>query len=180
MNIVIIPARGGSKGILNKNIINILGKPLIVWSIEAAINASLVNKIFVTTDDNAIADIAKNAGAEIIMRPFDLAADNSTSESALIHAIDALNDRDIYPKNIIFLQATSPVREPGDIDNAMKIFIKEQLDSLFSCCKVRDRFLWEKSEDSYKSINYDFNDRQRRQDITPKYLENGSIYIFKP
>jgi len=178
--IAIIPARGGSKGIKNKNILKIAGKPLIVWSIEHALQSKSVDAVFVTTDDAEILEIAQKAGAKVIKRPKELANDTATSESALLHALDSIEkEYSIVPKNIVFLQATSPVREAYDIDRAFKVYQEQELDSLFSCCKVEDRFVWEKDENRYKSVSYDHENRRRRQDVTPRFLENGSIYIFK-
>lgn len=179
--IAIIPARGGSKGIPKKNIIDLAGRPLIAWSIEQARNSQLVDIIFVSTDDDKVADISRQYGAKIIKRPPKLATDFSSSEDVLIHAIDFIeNKRGITIDLIIFLQATSPLREKNDIDNAIRQFLSKKADSLLSCTKLEDYFIWEKKGTNCFSVNYDYRKRKRRQDIELQYLENGSIYIFKP
>ena len=114
--IVIIPARGGSKGLPNKNMYPINGKPLIEWTLEQAKISKYLDKIIVSTDDNNIMDLAKRKGAKIIERPMNLSGDNASSESALIHSIDILNRKfNSQPDIIVFLQATSPLRKKNDI-----------------------------------------------------------------
>ena len=114
--IVIIPARGGSKGIPGKNIKNFEGKPLISHSIEYAQDSELINQIYVSTDDEQIAHISKTAGAKIIKRPSELATDTSTTESAIKHA---LNNIDKRPDIIVLLQPTSPLRPEKSLDIAI-------------------------------------------------------------
>ncbi len=181
MNIAIIPARGGSKGIPKKNIVDLAGRPLIAWSIEQAKSSQLVDIVFVSTDDDEIAEISQTYGAEIVKRPPQFATDTSSSEEALLHAIDFIE----YEKNItidivVFLQATSPVREKDDIDNAIRKYLSEKADSLFSCTRIEDYFIWQNKEGGYCSVNYDYHNRKLRQSIKPRYLENGSIYVFSP
>lgn len=180
-NLAIILARGGSKGIPKKNIIDLAGRPLIAWSIEQAKNSQLLDIVFVSTDDDEIADISRQCGAEIIRRPAELASDSSSSEEALLHAIDFIeHERKIEIGIIVFLQATSPLRKKDDIDNALRQYVVKKADSLFSCVKLKDHFIWRKEKDSYCSMNYDYRDRKPRQKIEPQYLENGSIYILRP
>ena len=179
--ITIIPARGGSKGIPNKNIIDIAGKPLIGWSIEQSKKTKLISDTYVSTNDNEIAEVAKKYSAEIIWRPDELCMDDSTSESAFIHALTYLKEqKQMVPDYIVFLQATSPLRNSEDINNAILKLISDDADSLFSGSKFDDFLFWETDKNKLRSINYEYQNRGRRQDRLPQFVENGSIYIFKP
>jgi CMP-N,N'-diacetyllegionaminic acid synthase len=107
--VAVIPARGGSKGLKNKNIYPVAGKPLLAWTILQALASSSIERVFVTTDDQAIAKVASEYGADVIVRPTELAGDKATSESAIQHAAEVI-ERDFHiPIDVIvFLQATSP------------------------------------------------------------------------
>jgi len=182
MNIIaIIPARGGSKSIPKKNIMDFCGKPLIAWSIEQALDCALINSVYVSTDNEGIAEVSKKYGAEIIKRPAELATDTASSEQALLHAIDQIEKKNVENVDIVvFLQATSPLRASSDINNALRKFIDEGADSLFSAAILDDFLIWGKINDKFTSINYDYRNRGLRQDREKQYVENGSIYIFKP
>jgi CMP-N,N'-diacetyllegionaminic acid synthase len=180
-NLAIIPARGGSKGIPKKNIKLLYQKPLIVWSIEHALNSNLVDRVIVTTDCQDIADISIQFGAEVpFLRPSQLSTDDATTESALIHCLEWLNVNERYtPDRVILLQCTSPIRFKERIDEAINLFEKEKADSLLSVYRY-GRFLWRNKKNP--EALYDFNSRPRRQDLVDKdylYAENGSIYISK-
>ena len=179
--VAIIPARGGSKGLPNKNIYPIFGKPLIEWTLEQAKISKYIDEIIVSTDDINIMNIAKKKGAIIIERPNNISGDEASSESALIHSIGVLNEKlNMKPDIVVFLQATSPLRKRHDIDDAIKTFINRGLDSLFSVTTPDDLTLWQEEKGEWKSINFDYQNRVRRQDMSTNYIENGSIYIFKP
>lgn len=177
--ITIIPARGGSKGVPRKNVRSLGDKPLIAHSILDAKEAKFVDKVYVSTDDPEIAEVSSKYGAEIIHRPDRIAGDTASSETALIHGLSEIEKKGISPELIIFLQCTSPIRSGEDIDRAIEKLQAENADSLLSVT-LSHRFLWEEVDGSAKSINYDYRHRPRRQDMQPQYVENGSIYIFKP
>lgn len=181
MNILaIIPARGGSKRIPNKNYIYVAGQPLIVHSLLHALNSKKVNEVIVSTDSANIEKIVKPLGVTIIKRPKKLAADKATSESALLHVLEVRNKQGLKdPDLVVFLQCTSPVRDPKDIDNAINLLLKEKSDSLFSACE-NSRFIWKLKDNTASSINYDYKFRKREQDFEKQFRENGSIYVFKP
>lgn len=177
--VAIIPARGGSKGIPGKNIYPLAGKPLIVHSIEQARSSALISLTVVSTDDDAIAEVSRQAGAMVIQRPMDLSGDTASSESALSHAINTLaENHGIKPELVVFLQCTAPLRRDNDIDEAIRTLIETDADSLLSVSPSH-RFIWEEADGVARSINYDFRRRPRRQDMRPQYVENGSIYVFR-
>lgn len=177
--IAIIPARGGSKGIPRKNLVPLAGRLLLTYTIDSALASKYVTRVIVSTDDDEIAGFAASNGAEVIHRPKEIAGDEASSESALQHVVEQLEAEGSVPDLIVFLQATSPLRAPGEIDAAVQHLIDEQADSLFSACRIHG-FVWRRTGDELRSMTYDFGNRQRRQEIGSDWLENGSIYVFKP
>ena len=178
--LAIIPARSGSKGIPGKNLRPLAGKPLVVHTIEHARAATRVNRVVVSTDGAEIAEAARRAGAEVVDRPAEIAGDTASSESALRHVLDFLAERERYsPDVVVFLQCTSPIRRPDDVDGAIRKLVESGADSLLSVVRTH-RFLWREVDGRAEAVNYDPDHRPRRQDRPPEYQENGSIYVFKP
>lgn len=175
MNIAcIIPARGGSKGIPHKNIKDFCGRPLIQWSILQALEVGGIEP-YVSTDDRAIAEKALEAGAKIIERPPELSTDNCPLEPVLLHASDLI-DKNV--ETILLLQPTSPLRHSCDIENAIEIYKLGCYQSVFSASIEEDICLWKETSHGLDSFTYDFENRGRRQERSPYFLENGSIYVF--
>lgn len=175
----IIPARGGSKRIPRKNVIPIGGRPLVAHSIDAAKASRHVDRVIVSTDDAEVATIAREAGSEVVERPARISGDQATSESALLHALDAVESPQFKPDLIVFLQPTSPVRRIDDIDRAIDQLRAQGADSLFSACR-NDKLIWRMEGGEPRSLNYDFRNRKRDQEFPQEYRENGSIYVFRP
>ena len=180
--LAIIPARGGSKGISNKNIQNVGGIPLVVRTINAALKSKLINKIIVSTDDNRIADVAIDNGVEVIKRPSKISGDTASSELALLDTLMQIKNRDNYvPKIIVFLQCTSPFTELDDIDGTINALVSNDADCALAVTKF-DHFLWkyDKNKDSLIGVNHDEKkQRKRRQELSTQYLETGSVYVMK-
>ena len=175
----IIPARGGSRRLPRKNVLPLAGKPLLAHSVEHSLNSQVVTHTVVSTEDQAIATVAEKYGAEVISRPDVLASDTATSESALIHALDTVEEDGYSPDLVVFLQCTSPVRDPDDIDRAVQTLLEVQADSLFSATPSH-WLIWRQSGECLCSLNYDYMARTRDQDSPIELRENGSIYVFKP
>lgn len=181
MNILaVVPARGGSKGIPKKNIKVLAGKPLIAYTIEAA-KSKFINKVVVSTDDNEIAHISKQYDAEVIKRPNNLARDDSQTIDAVNHVITTLEEDRYFPDIVVLLQPTSPLRTQKNVDDAIKLFIKNKgkCDSLVSVCEFEHSPYWSlKVEDGYLKPNFGNNYfKMRRQDLPKLYMPNGSIFI---
>ena len=176
--ITIIPARGGSKGIKKKNLINFYGKPLIYWTIKQSLSSKKISSVWVTSDDNQILNYSKKIGANTILRPKKFATNNSKSEEAWLHAIKEIKKK-INFDIVVTPQPTSPIRGNKDFDNAINFFIKGKYNSLFSAEIINDYFIWEIKNKKINPLNYSLKKRQMRQKISQKFHENGSFYIFE-
>jgi N-acylneuraminate cytidylyltransferase len=178
--LAVIAARGGSKGIPHKNLLDLFGKPLIAWTVEQARAARDVDVVAVSSDSDKILEAAEAAGAVGVKRPDDISGDLASSESAWLHTLEAIDERMGRFERIVALQATSPIREPADIEAALATFDREHLDSLLSVCEVEDYFNWRIGQNGPEPINYDYHNRRMRQQIEKRYLENGSFYVLIP
>jgi N-acylneuraminate cytidylyltransferase len=177
--IAIIPARGGSKGIPRKNIKMIAGKPLIAHTIECAKKASCIDYVFVSTDDKEIAEISKKYGAIVIMRPAEISGDTASSEAALLYTLNRLRVDEYYPDITVFLQCTSPLTSPEDIEEVVKLVKNPHIDCAFAVASFH-HFIWSHDVDgNVIEINHDKNVRQMRQDRHSNYIETGAIYAMK-
>lgn len=180
--LALIPARGGSKGIKDKNIIPLAGKPLIVYSIEAAKNSKYIDSIVVTTDSKKIAEVAKQCGARVpFLRPAELGADTSKTIDAVLHAIKTLKSMDENYNTLVLLQPTQPLRTTYDIDKAIELYYENGENGLVAISPVDDSPLLIRSIDAYgKLVNLlSQNSTCRRQDMPNYYKVNGCIYINK-
>lgn len=174
----IIPARGGSKGVPRKNLKELQGKPLIVWTIEQVL-ATPGLEPYVSTEDAEIADVSRAAGAHVIQRPMELAQDTTASEPVVEHAIEHVTAELGRPEQVMFLQATSPLRLAGTLERCLREFAESGADSLVGVVPS-EIFIWRNK--THVEALYPFEARPRRQDITPEqmlYRETGSLYLTK-
>ncbi len=174
----VVPARGGSKGIKNKNLIDFYGMPLIFWVLDAAKKSKLIDSLFVSTDNFKIKQYVNSLNVNVIDRPKNLARDNSSSDSVLVHALKQIKKKNLSFDIIVFLQCTSPLISENEIDKGIKFLFSENLDSTFAAT-IFDGFLWHNTTENYKGINHDESDRLMRQELETQVLEAGSIYIMR-
>lgn len=174
--LAIIPARGGSKRLPRKNILDLQGKPLIAWSIKAAINSRYIDKVIVTSDDEEILQIAKQYGSDIIKRPNELSSDTATSFDAIRHTIENVEHFDY----IVLLQPTSPLRTSQHIDEAIEQLHDKNADAIISVCEMDHSPLWSNTLPKSDDMSHFLRDEvknKRSQDLEQYYRLNGAIYI---
>jgi CMP-N,N'-diacetyllegionaminic acid synthase len=184
--LALVPARGGSKGVPGKNIRPLAGKPLIDWSIEAAMASRYVTRTLVSTDDPEIADVARRCGADTpFLRPVELALDNTPQLAVAEHALDWLQSHEhgYTPDYLLLLQPTSPLRSSADIDAAIEIARGRHADSVVSVCEAHPhpRLCCRLSETGVLT-RYLKSEAPPdcRQDLPPAYALNGAIYLVTP
>ncbi|WP_179473020.1 acylneuraminate cytidylyltransferase [Mycolicibacterium vinylchloridicum] len=177
--LAVIPARGGSKSLPRKNVRPLGGIPLIAHTIRAAQAADLVTRVVVSTEDAEIASIARSFGADVIDRPVELASDEASSESALLHALDYLDTAEGYRPDILcFLQCTSPLTASEDIDNVLSTMIEAGAETALAVTRFH-YFVWRQDhEGSAVGVNHDKAVRLRRQDRHREFLETGAVYAM--
>lgn len=177
--LAVIPARGGSKRLPNKNLLDLVGKPLINYTIDASLKSKYITKTIVSSDDDKILEVAKLNGSNIIKRPVELASDHSSSFSAVEHTILNQNKKFDY---VVLLQPTSPLRDETDIDNAIELLKKKKADAIISVSQLEHSPLWSNTLPKNNSL-VDFLDssvlNSRSQDLETYYRLNGAIYICK-
>ena len=176
--LAIIPARGGSKRLPRKNVLDLCGKPLISWSIEAGLKSKYIDKLIVTSDDEEILYISKRYGADIIVRPDELSNDTATTFDAIKHTIDNTNKYDY----IVLLQPTSPLRNEKNIDEAIELLESKNADAIVSVSEMEHSPLWSNTIDDSLSMKGFLKDEilnKRSQDLEKYYRLNGAIYICK-
>jgi N-acylneuraminate cytidylyltransferase len=177
--VAVVPARGGSKGVPRKNVRELAGRPLIAWTLDAVAEAGAPLRLVVTTDDDEIAAIARDRGAEVVNRPEELARDESPTEPAVLHALEAMT-RPEGLSAVLLLQATSPVRRPGTLDRAVREFEASGADALVGVVESPP-FLW-RGPGAQPTALYDVAARPRRQDLLDAqrvYRETGSLYLTR-
>ena len=178
--LALIPARGGSKGIKGKNVIQLAGKPLIAYTIEAALKSRYIDSTVITTDSLEIAEIAKQYGGRVpFMRPAELAKDRSKTIDAVLHAVEELERRKESYDTLILLQPTQPLRRTEDIDQALEAYFGNGEEALASVSMADDHPLLIRSIDEggrLKPILH-CSSTCRRQDMPNYYRVNGCIYI---
>jgi len=179
--IAIIPARGGSKGLPGKNIKNLLGKPLIAYTIEAALKSKYITDVIISTDDKEIRDIAVSLGALCpFLRPKELASDTALAVDNYIYTIEKLTvDHGFSIESFIVLQPTSPLRCTRDINSAILFFKEKNADSVISYVIEDHPVVWHKYLDEELKFQNIFNESlANRQDNRRSYYPNGAIFVF--
>lgn len=171
--LAIIPARGGSKGLPRKNVGLLCGKPLVAWTIEAALQAKAVTRVVVSTDDAEIAEVSRYFGAGVVWRPKEISDDLSPSEEALLHALAELN---VFQGAMAFLQCTSPLMLPEDIDATVGAL--KDADSAFTATPWH-RFMWRNTVEGAVPLGHSKAHRPMRQQREPQYMEVGAVYAMK-
>jgi len=174
----IIPARGGSKGLPRKNVLEIAGKPLVVWSIEASINSKCISKTVVSSDDEEILSVSKKAGAYCLKRPQEYASDTASSEVVVEHVLKTIDEKFDY---VVLLQPTSPLRDVQDIDEAFEKLFNEDASALISVKEIDNKVLkaFKENKNGYiEGISNNEFPFMRRQDLPKTYISNGAIYII--
>lgn len=179
--LAVIPARGGSKGVPNKNIKELLGKPLIAYTIEQAQASKYIDRTIVSTDSPVIADIAVSYGAEVpFLRPEELATDQSGTIDVLVHAIDWLEKNENYKFDIlVLLHATTPLREPEDIDHSIELLVENGAENVFTVTEAHRNPYFNMVEIRNNKVSLVKKGNYTTRQTAPKVFDmNSSIYVW--
>jgi CMP-N-acetylneuraminic acid synthetase len=184
--LAIIPARGGSKGIIDKNIVVVNGKPLLQYTVDPLLKLvenKYVNEAILSTDSQRIASIAENLGMNVpFLRPLEISDDRAKSIDFVLHALKFYRKQNQYFDTVLILQPTSPLRTYNDIKESIIAFDLSESDSLISCYKedyINSLTIYKKEGDYAVPINPNHNKAVRRQDHSVSYVRNGAIYLSK-
>ncbi len=179
--LAVIPARGGSKRLPRKNVLDLAGKPLIAWTIQEALNCKYIDQVIVSTDDKEISDISKEYGADVpFFRPSELATDEAKTVDVVLHLLDELEKVGERYDYIILLQPTSPLRTAQNIDESVELLQMKNSDAVISVCESEHPPLWcnvlpdDMSMDNFLDESVK---NKRSQDLPKQYRINGAIYI---
>lgn len=180
--VALIPVRGGSKSIPLKNIRPINGRPLVYWTLDAALQCPELSAVYLCTDSNEIREAveAYRQSCPIpeklvcIDRPEETATDTASTESVMLYFANQFTDF----SHLVLIQATSPLLTAEDLSGGISMYRKEEYDSLLSVVRQK-RFVWQQNTQGAESVNYDFNNRPRRQEFDGFLVENGAFYITK-
>jgi len=177
--LAIIPARGGSKRLPSKNILNLGGKPLVVWTIESALNSKYLDSIILSSDDEKILEIGKKYDIATVKRPEELSTDTAKTTDVILCHLNQVKNKFDY---VILLQPTSPLRTSKHIDDAIKFLFEKEADAVVSICEMEHSPLWSNTLPQDLSmanfLKEDIKDK-RSQDLPKYYRLNGAIYIAK-
>lgn len=175
---VVIPARGGSKGVRRKNLRMVGGEPLVARAIRTVVSVAQVDDVYVSTDDPEIATASVRAGARVVHRPARLSGDEASSESAVQHVLAEIAEVAPLPEVIVLVQATSPFIEPADLERAIELVRRGECDVAFSATRA-DVHLWRAGRAGPEGVNHDARRRQRRQDRPAEHRETGAFYVMR-
>ncbi|MFQ5425395.1 MAG: cytidylyltransferase domain-containing protein [Phycisphaerae bacterium] len=181
----LITARGGSRGVPRKNVRPLAGRPLIAWTIDAARASQSLDRVIVSTEDDAIASVARAWGADVpFHRPMSLAGDASPHIDVVLHALDWLNEHESYcPEYVVLLQPTSPLRTAEDIDAAVELAIEKDADAVATVVETHDHpYLTRRLLPSGVMAEFVSCDLAyaRRQDLPAAYALNGAVFVNRP
>lgn len=180
--LAVVPARAGSKRLPGKNLLPLLGKPLIRWTLEAALESQAIDKLVVSSDDKAILAEGERLGFRTLQRPGHLASDTATTFDALVHALESLATEGLRPARLMLLQPTSPLRGAHDIRAAVRCMDDTGADSVVSVCPCEHSPLWSNTLDAEGRMDQFLRTEllnRRSQDLPTYYRLNGAIYLAK-